>query len=140
MPDKKIKLKRKLGIAFEMLEGHHSWATSAFILAFLGWLPLILGGSQFNQSVIAHNLPFITRYLMTIGLFGLITSMFLSFFLLPPRPAKYSKKRYIYMFLQWFLAPFIAPTLGAIPAIDSQTRILLKKYFGEFWVTEKIKK
>lgn len=77
---------------------------------------------------------------MIIGLFGLVTSMFLSFFLLPPRPAKYSKKRYLYMFLQWFLAPFIAPTLGALPAIDSQTRILCKKYFGEFWVTEKIKK
>ena len=53
---------------------------------------------------------------------------------------KYSKKRYIYMFLQWFLVPIIAPTLGALPAIDSQTRILFKKYFGEFWVTEKIRK
>jgi len=139
-PDKKIKLLRKINVGFEMLEGHYSWATSAFILALLGWLPVILGGSQFNQSVLAHNLPFITRYLMIVALFGLVTSMFLSFFLLPPRPAKYSKKRYIYMFLQWFLAPIIAPTLGAIPAIDSQTRILFKKYFGEFWVTEKIKK
>lgn len=139
-PDKKISFVKKFRTAFEMIEGHHSWATAPFILALAGWLPLILGGVQFNQSVLAHNLPLITRYLMTIGLFGLITSMFLSFFLLPPRPAKYSKKRYIYMFLQWFLAPFIAPILGATPAIDSQTRILLKKYFGEFWVTEKIKK
>ncbi len=139
-PDKKIKTSRKLGIAFEMLEGHHSWATSAFILALLGWLPLIFGGPQFNESVLAHNLPFVTRYLMTLAMGGLIISMFLSFVLLPPRPAKYGKKRYIYMFLQWFLAPIIAPTLGAIPAIDSQTRILFKQYFGEFWVTEKIRK
>jgi hypothetical protein len=139
-PNKKIKFLRKIGIAFEMLEGHHSWATSAFILALLGWLPLIFGGSDFNQSVLAHNLPIITRYLMTLATSGLVVSMFLNFFLLPPRPAKYSKKRYIYMFLQWFLAPIIAPTLGSLPAIDSQTRILLGKYFGEFWVTEKIKK
>ncbi|HOF42579.1 MAG TPA: glycosyltransferase family 2 protein [Candidatus Moranbacteria bacterium] len=139
-PNKKISLWRKVQIAAEMLEGHHSWATSPFILAFLGWLPLIIGGNEFNQSVIAHNLPLVTRYLMTIALVGLITSMFLSFFLLPPRPAKYPRKRYIYMFSQWFLAPFIAPVLGALPAIDSQTRILIKKYFGEFWVTEKIKK
>lgn len=139
-PDKKIKLSRKLSVAFEMLEGHHSWATSAFILALLGWLPLIFGGPEFNQSVLAHNLPFVTRYLMTLAMGGLVVSMFLSFVLLPPRPAKYGKKRYIYMFLQWFLAPIIAPTLGAIPAIDSQTRILFKKYFGEFWVTEKIRK
>jgi hypothetical protein len=139
-PDKKIKLLRKLRIAFEILEGHHSWATSALMLAFLGWLPLIFGGPSFNQSVLAHNLPFVTRYLMILAMGGLVISMFLNFFLLPPRPAKYSKKRYIYMFMQWFLAPIIAPTLGALPAIDSQTRILFKQYFGEFWVTEKIKR
>lgn len=140
IPDRKISIIKKIKTAFEMLEGHHSWATSAFILAFLGWLPLIFGGSQFNESVLAHNLPFVTRYLMTIAMIGLISSMFLSLVLLPPKPEKYSKKKYIYMFLQWFLSPIIAPTLGAIPAIESQTRILFKKYFGEFWVTEKIKK
>ncbi|HBI34423.1 MAG TPA: hypothetical protein DEA43_01265 [Candidatus Moranbacteria bacterium] len=139
-PDKTISLYRKFRIGFEMIEGHHSWATSAFILALLGWLPLIFGGPAFNQSVLAHNLPFVTRYLMTLAMGGLVISMFLSFVLLPPRPAKYGKKRYIYMFLQWFLAPIIAPTLGAIPAIDSQTRILFKQYFGEFWVTDKIRK
>jgi len=139
-PDKKVKLRKKFSIAFEMLEGHHSWATSAFILAILGWLPLIFGGPAFNESVLAHNLPFVTRYLMMIAMGGLVISMFLNFFLLPPRPAKYSKKRYIYMFLQWFLAPIIAPTLGAMPAIDSQTRLLFGNYFGEFWVTEKMRK
>lgn len=139
-PDKKIKLSKKIRAGFEMLEGHWSWATSAFILAILGWLPVIIGGSEFNQSVIAHNLPFITRYLMTLATAGLVISMFLSFSLLPPRPAKYSKKRYVYMFLQWFLAPIIAPTLGAVPAVESQTRMMIKKYFGEFWVTEKMKK
>ncbi|MDO8529348.1 MAG: glycosyltransferase family 2 protein [bacterium] len=139
-PDKKIGLIKKFKTAFEILEGHHSWATNSFILAFLGWMPLIFGGAKFNESVLAHNLPYVTRYLMTIAMIGLISSMFLSFFLLPPKPKKYTKKRYIYMFLQWFLIPIIAPTLGSIPAIDSQTRILLKKYFGEFWVTEKIKK
>ncbi|TAK97076.1 glycosyltransferase family 2 protein [Patescibacteria group bacterium] len=140
IPDKKIKLSTKLNIAFEMIEGHHSWATAPYMLAFLGWLPLFFGGQAFNTSVLAHNLPFITRYLMTLAMFGMIVSMSLSFILLPPRPAKYSKKRYIYMFLQWFLIPIIAPTLGAMPAIDSQTRLMLGKYFGEFWVTEKMKK
>ena len=139
-PDKKVSLRKKLGVAFEMLEGHHSWATSALILALLGWLPLLIGGPAFNESVLAHNLPFVTRYLMMLAMGGLVASMFLSFMLLPPRPAKYSRKRYIYMFLQWFLTPLIAPTLGALPAIDSQTRILIKKYFGEFWVTEKMRK
>jgi len=139
-PNKKISFVKKFKVAFEMLEGHHSWATSSVILAILGWLPLIFGGEKFNQSVLAHNLPFITRYLMTLAMAGLIVSMSLSFLLMPPRPKKYSRWKNIYMLLQWILVPVIAPLLGSLPSIDSQTRILLGKYFGEFWVTEKIRK
>lgn len=135
--DKGIKLKKKLFIAYEMLEGHHSWATAPFILAILGWLPLIFGGSRFNESVLAHNLPFVTRALMSLAMTGLIISMSLSFILMPERPKKYSRRKYVYMLLQWLLVPIIAPTLGAMPAIDSQTRILIKKYFTEFWITPK---
>jgi hypothetical protein len=136
-PNKKVKMWEKLRTAFEMLEGHHSWATAPFILAILGWLPLILGGEEFNQSNVAHILPFVTRFLMLLAMTGLIVSVSLSLFLLPKRPKEYSRKRYIHMVLQWILVPVIAPTLGATPAIDSQTRILFKKYFTEFWVTDK---
>ena len=139
-PNKKIGFWKKFRIFFEMIEGHHSWATASMILAVLGWLPLIFGGDSFNQSVLAHNLPFITRYLMSIAMLGLIVSMSLSFLLMPPRPKKYSRWRNIYMLLQWVLVPIIAPFLGSLPSIDSQTRLMLGKYFGEFWVTEKIRK
>ena len=138
-PDRKVKLTKKLAVTIEMLEGHYSWATSPLIIAFLGWLPLFLGGVAFNQSVLAHNLPSITRILMNLALTGLILYVSLSFLMLPPRPKKYGRMRTILMFSQWFLAPLIA-LLGAFPAIDSQTRMLLGKYFGEFWVTEKMRK
>ncbi len=136
----KISWAKKAKYLLTMAEGHHSWATSPFILAFLGWLPLIFGGERFNESVLAHNLPYITRGLMSLALVGLVVSMFLSFLLMPPRPKRYSRKKYASMFFQWFLAPFVAPFLGAAPAVDAQTRIMLGKYFGEFWVTEKIRK
>jgi len=138
--NRNIEWTKKFRHLFIMLEGHWSWATNSFIIALLGWLPVIIGGPEFNRSVLAHNLPYITRYLMNAALIGLIVSMFLSLMLLPPRPAKYSRKRYIYMFLQWFLVPISAPFLGAMPAVDAQTRILFGKYFGEFWVTEKVRK
>lgn len=140
IPNKKIALGKKVKVAFEMLEGHHSWATASIILAVLGWLPLIFGGDEFNQSVLAHNLPLVTRSLMNIAMLGLIISVSLSFLLMPPRPAKYSKWKNIYMVIQWVLVPITAPLLGSLPAIDSQTRLLLGKYFGEFWVTEKVRK
>lgn len=138
-PDRLMPLWKKIRVTIEMIEGHFSWATAPLILAFLGWLPLFLGGPAFNESVLAHNLPFVTRILMTLAMGGLVIFMFLSFLMLPPRPKKYGPMRNVLMFAQWFLAPVIA-LLGAIPAIDSQTRILLKQYFGEFWVTEKIRK
>ncbi len=139
-PNKKISLVKKARVAIEMLEGHHSWATAPFILAILGWLPLIVGGDVFGQSVLAHNLPLMTRNLMNLAMLGLIVSVSLSFLLMPPRPKKYSKWRNIYMVLQWVLVPVSAPFLGAMPAVESQTRLMLGKYFGEFWVTEKIRK
>jgi hypothetical protein len=140
VPNKKIPFSKKFRVFFEMLEGHHSWATSSIVLALLGWLPLIIGGEKFNESVLAHNLPFFTRYLMTLAMIGLVVSMSLSFLLMPPKPEKYSRWKYLYMLLQWVLVPITAPLLGSFPAIDSQTRILFGKYFGEFWVTEKMRK
>ncbi len=138
--NKKIPFFNKFKYAFTMIEGHHSWATAPFILALLGWLPLIFGGDAFNESVLAHNLPIFTRTLMTMALVGLIISMFLSFLLMPPRPERYSRKKYLAMFFQWILAPIIAPFLGASPAVDAQTRLMFGKYFGSFWVTPKSKK
>lgn len=138
-PDRIIRTRTKLRIMFEMLEGHYSWATTSFLLSFLGWLPLFLGGETFKESVLAHNLPFFTRTLMTLGMAGLLVSIPMSLLTLPPRPKRYHWSRTLLMFFQWFLVPIVA-FLSAIPAIDSQTRILTKRYFGEFWVTEKIRK
>ena len=138
-PDKLIRFRTKLRVTFEMLEGHYSWATTSFILTFLGWLPLLLGGSAFRESVLAHNLPFITKTLMTLGMLGLCISIPMSLLSLPPRPKKYHWLRHLLMLFQWILIPLVG-FLSAFPAVDSQTRILLGKYFGEFWVTEKMRK
>ena len=138
-PDKQVPLSKKLRVTEETLEGHMSWATAPLILSFLGWLPLFLGGTVFNESVLAHNLPVVTRVLMTLSMGGLVTLVFLSFLMLPKRPKRYSRWKTVFMFAQWFLAPFVS-LLMAIPALDAQTRILRGKYFGEFWVTEKVRR
>lgn len=138
-PDKIIPFWKKMRISFEMLEGHYSWATTSFLLTFLGWFPIWLGGAEFRESVLAHNLPLITKTLLTLGMLGLCVSIPLSFFSMPPRPKRYHWSRHLLMLFQWVLIPIVA-FLSAIPAIDSQTRILTKNYFGEFWVTEKVRK
>ena len=138
-PDKLVPLSKKIRVTEETLEGHMSWATAPLILSFLGWLPLFLGGTAFNESVLAHNLPVVTRILMTLSMGGLVTLVFLSFLMLPKRPKRYGPWRTVFMFAQWFLAPFVS-LLMATPALDAQTRILRGKYFGEFWVTAKVRR
>lgn len=138
-PDRLISLGKKLRISFEMLEGHYSWATTSFLLTFLGWLPLLLGSDLFRESVLAHNLPLFTRMLLTLGMGGMLISIPLALLTLPPRPKHIHWAKTSLMFFQWLLVPLVA-FLSALPAIHSQTRLLTKRYMGEFWVTEKMRK
>ncbi|MBD3238855.1 MAG: hypothetical protein GF332_04440 [Candidatus Moranbacteria bacterium] len=139
LKNKKIPFLEKSRNLFIMLEGHHSWATSSLLILLLGWLPLIIGGNKFNETVISHSLPMVTRNILTVGMGGLLVSLFLSFFLIPPKPKRYSNWKYFSIVFQWLILPFVAPLFG-LPAIDSQTRLLFGKYFDSFWVSEKIRK
>lgn len=136
---KKIPLRRKLKIAFTQLEGYWSLATNPILILLLGWLPLILGGHEFNRTILSYNLPFITRNLMILAMIGLMFSALVFWTFLPEMPKEYPKHRKSYMFLQWLLVPFTIFIFGAIPGVDAQTRLMLGRYMG-FWVTPKHRK
>ncbi len=139
LKDKKMPLAKKICRGWEELMGRISWGLTPIVIAFFGWLPLILGGESFNQTVLALNLPKVLGYLMTTATVGLVVSMFLSLLLLPPPPFKPGVFKRVMMFFQWILAPIIAVPMGAFPMLDAQTRMLFGKYM-EFWVTEKTRK
>lgn len=124
---------------FQYVEGNFNWATASLLISILGWLPLFIGGPEFRQSVIAYNLPDVTRVLMTIATGFLIFSVYINLILLPPRPAKYGWTRSLMMYLQWFLVPFVSVVFGSLPAIEAQTRLMMGWYL-EFWVTPKARK
>lgn len=134
--NKLIPLKKKFYYGFIATEGNHSWATNAMMLFILGWLPVIIGGPEFNRTVLSFNLPYLTRMIMTFSMLGLISSAVLSIVLLPPRPLQFGRFKYFLMIIQWLLFPATTILLGAIPALDAQTRLMLGKYMG-FWVTPK---
>jgi len=121
---------------FQYVEGNFNWATASIMISLLGWLPLFVGGDGFYTSVVAFNLPFVTKVLMNIALFFLIFSVYINMILLPPRPAKYGVGRSVMMYLQWFLVPIASIIFGSLPAIEAQTRLMFGKYL-EFWVTPK---
>jgi cellulose synthase/poly-beta-1,6-N-acetylglucosamine synthase-like glycosyltransferase len=124
---------------FQYMEGNFNWATASVLIVFLGWLPLLIGGPEFRQSVIGYNLPEVTSFLMRVATVFLIFSVYISMILLPPRPKKYSWTRSLMMYLQWFLVPIVSVVFGSMPAIEAQTRLMLGKYL-EFWVTPKARK
>ena len=135
----KIKLRKKIKYGFWSLEGFHSWATNAIIIFSLGWLPLIVGGEAFTQTVLAQSLPYITQVLMTLAMIGIFISATINMLIIPERPKHKRKAMVISMLLQWALLPVAAILLGSVPALESQTRMIIGKYMG-FWVTEKKRK
>ena len=135
----KIKLREKLFHTLTMLEGFWSWATGSLLTFGLGWLPLLLGGGEFNRTLLSYNLPRFTSIIMTVAMAGMVVSAIISMLLLPPRPKNYGRVRHLSMFLQWLFLPVTLIFFGSVPALESQTRLMIGKPLG-FWVTEKERK
>jgi hypothetical protein len=138
--NKRIPWRAKLFHTFIQIEGFWSLATAPIIIFLLGWLPLILGGDEFRNTVLSYSLPYVTRNLMIIAMLGLILSGVVAFSLMPKLPEHLQakkKKHYIMASLQWLLVPFTIIIFGAIPGLHSQTKLMIGRYMGEFWVTPK---
>lgn len=120
-----------------LLEGHYSWATTSILLSVVGWIPLVIN-QTFQQTVFGYNFPNYYSKILTIAGIGMIVSLTISTLILP-KP-KSNRKGWM-MLLDWLCAPLLLPLtsifFGAIPAIDSQTRLMFGKYFEVFHVTEK---
>ncbi len=126
----------KIDVTFKflrLLEGHISWATSPLILLYGALVPSLLHSKNF----LAWELPLIASRIETIALFTILVSLFLSFKILPPKPARYTHRRTVLMILQWGLLPVTTILYSASAAIYSQTRIMFGWYLGGFDVTEK---
>lgn len=136
--DKKIPAAKKWYWGFNSLEGYHSWATNSLMIFALGWLPLMLGGKVFNDTLLSYNLPHITRFIIGLSMIGIMTSAVMGILLLPPRPKWFRPWHYLLYFFQWALIPLTLIIFGSVPAIDAQTRLLLGGRFRlGFWVTPK---
>lgn len=134
--DKKIAWYRKASKFLRLYEGHFSWATAPLVLAFAGWLPLILNPAS-DRSILDHQLPIIASRIQTLAAIGILVTVALSILALPPRPKRYKPRRNILMVTQWFLIPITGIFFSSAAALNAQTRLMLGKYLGQFDVTEK---
>lgn len=123
---------------WRLLDGHITLAILAPIVAFGGWVPMIMNLSA--HTMVGYNLPNIVSLVETFALIGIIVSVLVSFKLLPKRPAKYRKSKNILMVLQWVLMPVTAILYQSLAAFYSQTRLMLGRYMEKFDVTKKVVK
>ena len=72
-----------------LLDGHITLAILAPIVAFGGWVPMIMNLSA--HSMVTYNIPNIVSVVETFASIGLIISILVSLKMLPKRPAKYRK-------------------------------------------------
>ncbi|MBR3332330.1 hypothetical protein IKG28_01725 [Candidatus Saccharibacteria bacterium] len=123
---------------WRLLDGHVTLAIMAPIVAFGGWVPMIMNVSSHNM--VAYNLPNIVSVIETVASIGLIITVLVSFRMLPPRPAKYRKGKSLSMLLQWILMPITSILYQSIAAFYAQTRLMLGLYMEKFDVTKKFVK
>lgn len=120
-----------------LLDGHVTLACVSILVAFGGWVPLLVNGEA-ARSMAVHQLPDTVSILQQIALIGLVVAIFTSFKLLPPRPLRYKRHRNILMLLQWVLMPVTAIVYSSMAAFYSQTRLFWGRYLDRFDVTEKM--
>jgi len=136
--NKRIAWQKKLYWRFHYIEGFHSWATNALIIFSLGWLPVLLGGAEFNVSLLSYSLPRITRIIMNVAMIGIVSSAVLSMILLPPKPPWFRPRHYALYFFQWAVMPLTLIVFGAFPGLDAQTRLMRGgRWRLGFWMTPK---
>ena len=123
---------------WRLLDGHITLAILAPIVAFGGWVPMIMNLS--SRAMVAYSVPSIVSIVETFASIGLIVSVLVSFKILPKRPAKYRKGRSLLMVLQWILMPITSIIYQSVAAFYSQTRLMLGLYMEKFDVTKKVVK
>lgn len=118
-----------------LLDGHVTLAVLAPIVAFGGWVPMVMNLS--SREMVAYSLPNIVGIAQTIATIGLMITIVVSLRMLPERPKRYKKGKTWSMVLQWFLMPVVAIVYQSFAAFYSQTRLLIGKYMEKFDVTKK---
>lgn len=121
---------------FRLIDSHVTLAVIAIMITLGGWVPLLLN-SEASRNIAAHQLPIVVSRIQQVAMVGIIISIFLMLKLLPPRPARYKRRRTIGMVLQWLLMPVTTICYGSLASFSAQTHLMLGKYLDKFDVTDK---
>ena len=122
---------------YKVVEAHLLWSTNWFILTLGAWLPAMIN-PFFKQTALSYNLPKISQWILTTCLLFLIVMIIIDRAIRPKPPKNEAGRWFGFLeLIQWVLMPIAALFMAVLPAIESQTRLMLGKRL-EYKVTDKI--
>lgn len=119
-----------------LVDSHITLASMAILVTFGGWVPLLIN-PEASRNYAAHVLPEVVSVIQRVAMVGLFITILLTMKMLPPRPARYKRRRTIGMILQWLLMPVTSVCYSSLASYNAQTHLALGKYLDKFDVTDK---
>lgn len=119
-----------------LLDSHVTLAVVAIMVGLGAWVPLLINPDA-SRDIVVHNLPQVVGLLQRFAMIGLFVTVILTLVMLPPRPARYGRRRSIMMVVQWVFMPITAIFYNSLAAFTAQTYLLTGAYLDKFDVTDK---
>lgn len=134
--DRKIPFFNKFLKVSVALEQHFLWGTSWFLITIGALIPTVLNPT-FARTTLGFNLSRVSGFILTLCLLGVIAIAIVDVLLDPGKKRKFLTFLHPFTYLQWLVMPVAGLVFGALPGLESQTRLMLGKYIG-YKVTEKV--
>lgn len=117
-------------------EWHFTWSSSWFIITLGATIPTIIN-PVFARTALGYNLSRVSSGILTLCLVGLAGIILIDALIKPGKHTWLKSLLHPLTYLQWLLLPIAGLLFGALPGLESQTRLMLGKYL-RYRVTEKV--
>ena len=117
-------------------KNHLLWPVSFFILTISASIPPLINPA-FKNTVLGFLLPQLSGIILTISSSMILIYVYIDINVRKKMKVDTAITALPLMVIQWYFLPFISFFLSALPALESHTRIILKKNIT-YKVTEKV--
>jgi hypothetical protein len=133
---KEIPFRKRFLRFWYLFENHMMWSTQWFFITLGGFIPWLVG-KTFGAEIMPDWFVWGSRIILTPCLIAYLIIIFHDTRLRPAAPPSFGLARRVGQYVHWLLIPPITFFFSALPALDSQIRLLLGRRM-EYRVTEKL--
>lgn len=131
-----VSFKTKFKKILFLSKNHLLWPVSFFILTVSASIPPLINPA-FKNTVLGFILPQLSGFILTVSSSMILVYVYIDIQIRKKMKVDTTIASLPLMIIQWYFLPFISFFLSALPALESHTRIILKKNIT-YKVTEKL--